>query len=135
MGEVTSPANIIVKDASGDKQLPYLILAEERWPDGSIMVLEIGFKPSFDLEKRYLLEWNSGEKRQVPEKKDLNPEELKIIPGILLDKEPPSLTSYDLGDVYVRIAKQGDVYQYLYIIPVVGILFLLIYRKVKLKNQ
>ena len=135
MGEVLSSADIIIKDAAKDKQVPYLILAEEGWPDGSIMVLEIGFQPSFDLEKRYVLEWNSGEKRQAREVPDINLQELKIIPGILLDKEPPSLTTYDLGDMYVRIAKKGDVYLYLYLIPVVGILFFLIYRKVKLKNQ
>ena len=115
------------------KEAEKYIIKENLWFDNSIMLLEVGFSGKKDQERSLFIEWGKEVKStsKINAKKDIKSVEFKIFDSssdITIQK------SVNVGTMMVQVDMRADIYYYWYLVPILIILGLLLYRKYKTRN-
>ncbi|MCX7916831.1 MAG: hypothetical protein N2589_01695 [bacterium] len=128
-GKVLSEDNITVNDAETGVEIPTKITVLEKWPDNSILEVEILFPANTNKKRKYVLNYGEDIKRR---KKFTQTAILPII-NSSIGKTPQSTEAInmDVGELLVKVDKSPDIRYYWYILPSVIFIFLTIYRTTK----
>lgn len=134
MGAVTSGGQIRALASPGDAEVPLAVTSTAAWPDGSLMTADVVFllEPAADKSPRaWSISWGPA-----PRTRELTPVPTGPLPtfsvGSELDDMRPVL-DVSVGQVMVRLDSHPEYYYYWYLIPIVAILALLLYRKARLR--
>lgn len=133
---IVSTSNLRILNALSNSEVPSFIIEEEKWPDGSLMLVEIGFvvKTHGWQTQQYWLEWGKEISRG-----DISPED-KLDP---LRKTALATTSFrvveglpdeaediiKVGTMMIRVEEHSGIIYYWYLAPVIGLLSIVIWRK------
>ncbi|MCM8777057.1 MAG: hypothetical protein NC905_02175 [Candidatus Omnitrophica bacterium] len=128
-GIIYSDDNISVRDNKTGEEIPSKITVIERWPDGSILEVEILFSANTERRRNYIVAYGNDIKRR---KKFTQTAVLPII-NASIGKTPQTTESINMpvGELLVKVDKSPDVRYYWYVIPIGTLLFLTLYRTVK----
>ncbi len=120
-------------DEPGGQVVPFAVLSEVRWPDGSLMAVQLAFPVTAKdvAERRYWLE-SAG---SGPPEQYTGPRDLPVLRFRLSESSEPVRVHLDMdvGQLMVRVDQHPELYYYWYLIPIACILGLLIWRKVHLQ--
>lgn len=130
---VLSEDNITVNDLNTGEEIPTKIIVIEKWPDNSILEAEILFPANTNKQRKYVLAYGKDIKRS---KKFTQTAVLPII-SASIGKAPQSTENIniDVGELLVKVDKSPDIRYYWYILPILFLLFLTIYRTIKNSRQ
>jgi hypothetical protein len=120
---------------SGSREVPIQVTGEVAYPDGSLMFVDVCF-PVTLAEARSHRYWLVA----APEgrAKEYQPEpgaSLPVITFVLPEESgsaPPAI-DMTVGQMMVRVDQHPGLYYYWYLVPLVGILAVLVWRKVHLR--
>lgn len=133
MGAVTSPENIRALVTPGDEEMPLAVLSTTAWPDGSIMSAEIAFGVVPPPRACWVTWGIAPRTKSLPAALPPGAPALpRVSLGPELDEMRPAL-DVSVGQVMVRLDSHPEYYYYWYLIPIVAILALLVYRKARLR--
>ena len=135
-GVATEPTQfriVAVSDEPGGGEVPFAVLGEARWPDGSLMAVELCFPLAAEdvADTRYWLEpADSTSPKWYTGPRDLPRLRFRLNESA---QEAPVDVGVDVGEMMVRVDQRPELYYYWYLIPIGAILGLLIWRKVRLR--
>ena len=119
-GVVSSHEHIIVK--SGKLEIPAMITVQQRWPDNSILSVEILFAANSSRREDFLVSY--GE--EVRRKKLLTA--TAVLPTIqFFTGGVPKISEnidIDVGKINVRVDRSSNIYYYWHLIPIVILIFI-----------
>ncbi len=126
---VMSVNNILILDTSTKKEIASKITVQERWPDDSIMSVEIIFPASSQKKTTYTIHYGSDIKRR----KTFS--EPAVLPTISFFPagagRPVENVDISVGQINVRVDKSTNIRYWWYIVPMAILLFLTVYRSVR----
>lgn len=125
---VISEDNIAVYDQT-NKEIPSKITVKERWPDSSLLEVEILFPANVERQKSYTVSYGSDVKRK---RKFTQTAVLPTI-GATIGKTPQTKETIDMpvGELIVKVDRSSDIRYYWYVIPLGLLIFLSLYRAVR----
>lgn len=130
---VLTEDNITVTDFNTGEEIPTKITVLERWPDNSILEIEILFPANTNKQRRYILNYGDDIKRK---KKITQTSVLPIInASIGKTPQPTESINIDVGELLVKVDKSSDIRYYWYILPILFLISLTIYRTIKNTRQ
>ena len=125
-GLVESEENTVIKTDEPDEEVPTKIVILRRWPDSSIMSVEVIFVANASQKRNYVLSYGEDIRRKkVFTKTAVLPTISFSVGGAPKISEKGSI---DVGLINVRVDKSSDIYYYWHVIPIVILLALTYYR-------
>ncbi|MGB9678133.1 MAG: hypothetical protein ACPLZ9_05880 [Candidatus Ratteibacteria bacterium] len=123
---VISEDNITVKDLNTGEEIPSKITILERWPDNSILEVEVLFPVNANKQRKYILTYGN----EINRKKKFNQTSVLPIINASIGKNPLSTESIniDVGELIVKVDRSSEVRYYWHILPISFLLFLTFYR-------
>ncbi|MFN4228110.1 MAG: hypothetical protein ACK4F0_08250 [Candidatus Ratteibacteria bacterium] len=128
-GNIYSDNNISIYDVKTYEEIPSKINIIEKWPDGSILEVEILFPANAEKQRRYIISYGMDIKRK---KKFTQTAVLPII-SASIGKTPQTTENINIpvGELLVKVDRSPDIRYYWYIIPMCVLVFLTLYRTKK----
>ncbi|MCM8784778.1 MAG: hypothetical protein NC827_04980 [Candidatus Omnitrophica bacterium] len=133
-GSIYSDNNISVYDSKTHEEIPSKITITEKWPDSSILEVEILFLANTEKQRKYIISYGKDIKRK---KKFTQTAVLPII-SASIGKTPQTneIINMPVGELLVKVDKSPDIRYYWYTVPMFALIFLTLYRARKtLKNE
>lgn len=134
-GNLVFPPSVIfssdkfrIVDLLTEKEVPSVVIKEVRWPDESLMLVEVGF-PVKKGEGKYCLEWGEEITRTIVVSEEKLPPQPFRLKGEAFPTPP--MEEVPVGTLLVRVERQAGLLYYWYLIPLAGLSFILIWRKIK----
>lgn len=128
-GIVSSEDNISILDSSTGEEIPSKITLTEKWPDGSVLEVEILFPANAGKKRKYIVSYGNDVKRR---KKFNQTAVLPIISSSIgTSAQTKETIDIPVGELLVKVDKSPDVRYYWYILPMGLLIFLTLYRTVK----
>jgi len=126
---ILSINNICVLDTNTKKEIASKIVVVEKWPDDSIMSVEIIFPANSQKKTEYAISYGSDVKRR----KTFS--EPAVLPTVSFFPAGTGRSAENVdvsvGQINVRVDKSASVRYWWYIVPMVILLFLTVYRSVR----
>lgn len=121
-GAVKSEENIAVKVATSGEEVSTFIKALEKWPDGSLLNVEVMFAINSSQRKEYLFVYGDGVKRKRRfSKTAVLPTVSFSIAGLPKMSEKMDV---NVGEINVTVDKSPNIRYYAYAVPIVVIILL-----------
>jgi len=133
-GGLKDPGKFRVVDKE-KREVPALVTASSRWFDGSVMLLGVGFKAGKPQERTLWLEWGDEVKKPPRLLKGEGDGKKAMFRIFETGGDLKVRGSMDVGTLVVRVEQHADLYYYWYLIPVLGILGWLTWRKYKIRRR
>jgi len=133
VADVENISVLTVADPS--EQVPSVVQARAFWFDESVKLAEITFPVSADEEgpAYFLVEWGSDVRRINWQDRSAE----KSLPTLYFEEAEVPISGFDLtaGTLLVRVERHPDLWYYAFLVPVVALIVLLLWRKVKLSRS
>ena len=130
-GTLDSTEKIRILIVPGTGTVDVAVLGSDNWPGDGVMSADIAFVATDEeiLSRRYVIEWG-GEKRLKTMLVDRSLPEL----AFELGGEPEvAETIVPVGTLVVKVRKHPDLYYYWYLVPMLAIIAVLIWRKSRMR--
>ncbi len=128
---IFSTDNLRIVNALSNREVPSFIIEENRWPDGSLMLVKMGFVVRSEgwRTQQYWLEWGEeiSRRESFPEDK-LATTSFRVVEGL------PDQTEdiINVGAMMIRVEKHPVLIYYWYLVPIILLLSTVIWRKLHL---
>ena len=133
---IYSTQNLRIINALNNREVPSFIIEENRWPDGSLMLVKMGFvvKTHGWKTQQYWLEWGKEISRQDISLEDnlgpfgetgLTTTSFRVVEGLPDEAED----IINVGTMMIRVEEHSGIIYYWYLVPVIGFLSVVIWRK------
>jgi len=134
-GAVASAEKVrVVRTGPASDEIPSLVQARSSWSDGSVKLAEVIFRFESDRSgpAYFWLEWGSEVRRS--EWTGDGPSDSADASWLYFEEAEVPSPDFDLeaGTISVRVEPHPDLWYYLYLVPAGAIVFVLVWRKVKL---
>jgi hypothetical protein len=135
-GALSSAKRFMILEEPGSREVPIQVTGEVPYPDGSLVFVDICF-PVTLAEVRSHQYWlaPAPQGRASEYQPEVGAEKLPVMTFVLSEESGPPTPTMDMtvGQMLVRVDQHPGVYYYWYLVPLVGILALLLWRKVHLR--
>lgn len=116
-------------DFKAGREVPVVVLGSRAWFDGSVMVLDLGFKAARLQERRIWAEWGSGIRgtgRPGRLPRGARPVEFRVFEE---GDDVRMQGEVNVGTLVVRVERHAGVYYWWYLAPILGIVGFVLWRK------